>query len=122
MSQLSKHHEELTNGVGKCSVPMWENGCPAGFCDNDAYSKRPKGEQFMNYSANEMQRVDGRYNGYVTGLACSAHGGLTKEQVLNLCDFCEYHIATCKSNPMFGTGKGNDNVYECETWIKKEWV
>ena len=34
MSRLRKHHEELNaEGVGKCSVPMWSGGGPAGFCD-----------------------------------------------------------------------------------------
>ena len=37
MASTSKHHHELTNGVGKCSVPMWMGGFPAGFCDKPAY-------------------------------------------------------------------------------------
>jgi len=32
----------------------------------------------------------------------------------NLCDTCTQQIAECESNPKFGTGVGNDNVYECD--------
>lgn len=78
MARLSKHHEELTNCVGKCSVPMWMHGCPAGFCDAPAYGKRPEGKQYRNACTGEMMRFDGKYNGYVSGLACPAHGGPDK--------------------------------------------
>ncbi len=44
MARLSKHHTELTDGVGRCSVPMWILGVPAGFCDEPAY-----GEQTAEY-------------------------------------------------------------------------
>lgn len=44
---------------------------------------------------------------------------IDKERSLNLCDNCHNEIATCKSNPKFGSGLGNDNVYECEGYIPK---
>jgi len=118
MSTLSKDHRELTNGVGKCSVPMWRGGLPSGFCSQDAYSmKRTDGEYAM---VNGSRRYfDGRYDGYVPALACHGHGGKTKEQALNLCDFCKDHPATCKSDPEFGTGKGNDNVFKCSSFVTK---
>ncbi len=75
MSCLSKHHKELTNGKGKCSVPMWGGGCPAGFCDEDAFGERPESAQWYNYAAQKYMRNDGKYNGYMTGLACPSHGG-----------------------------------------------
>ncbi len=63
MAVCSEHHKELTNGVGKCSKPMWDGyGMPNGFCDEPAY-----GEQ-----TEEGKR---RYNRYVPYLACSRHGG-----------------------------------------------
>tara|TARA_R110002126_G_scaffold210876_9_gene357411 strand:- start:295 stop:807 length:513 start_codon:yes stop_codon:yes gene_type:complete len=31
----------------------------------------------------------------------------------NLCDFCIHDVHTCKGNPTFGDGKGNDNVIAC---------
>lgn len=69
MAQCSKHHKELDkNGEGKCSVPMWMNGVPAGFCDDIAYG--------------ELQRFDGKYSGYVPYLACPAHGGPYKKSLL----------------------------------------
>ena len=63
MARCGKRHRELDeNGVGKCSVPMWMNGLPAGFCDEVAYGEPTKeGRQ--------------RYTGYVPGLACYVHGG-----------------------------------------------
>jgi len=74
MSKLNEHHRKLTNGKGKCSVPMWSNGSPAGFCDADAFGTRPKCVQYR-LPNNEVVRDDGKYNGYVPGLACVGHGG-----------------------------------------------
>ena len=73
--QLSKYHKELKDGKGKCSVPMWASGCPAGFCDKDAFGYRPKSKEFRDAHTGEIYRVDGRYSGYVPGLACPRHGG-----------------------------------------------
>lgn len=120
MATLSKHHEELTNGVGKCSCPMWGGGVPSGFCDKPAYSKRPKSETWYNHAAQKEMRKDGRYNGYLSGLACIIHGGDAKEVALNLCDYCDKHIAECGSNPKFGTGIGNDNIYECDSFSSEK--
>lgn len=76
--RLSKHHEELNEqGEGKCSVPMWSMGGPAGFCDEPAYGHRPPGKTFFNIHINETLREDGRYSGYVPALACPGHGGPT---------------------------------------------
>lgn len=76
MSSTSKHHHELTNHVGKCSVPMWVNGCPAGFCDEPAFGHRPEPEYYWRDGyTGERRRSDGKYDGYVPGLACPAHGG-----------------------------------------------
>jgi hypothetical protein len=80
MSVMSKHHQELTNGVGKCSVPMWSDGCPSGFCDEPAYGFRPDCETFRDAYTGEVKRLDGRYNGYVPGLACPKHGGPKKTE------------------------------------------
>ena len=75
-TECKQEYADAFNGVlGRCSVPMLANGCPAGTCDCKAYGERPKGESFWNYAANEEQRLDGRYNGYVPGLACPTHGG-----------------------------------------------
>lgn len=39
MSVLSQSNKTLTNGVGRCSVPMWMHGGPAGFCDEQLTTK-----------------------------------------------------------------------------------
>lgn len=76
MSTLSHDHIHLNeSGIGKCSVPMFAGGCPVGFCDEPAYGERPESTERMNYCTGRMARDDGKYAGYVPGLACSAHGG-----------------------------------------------
>jgi hypothetical protein len=103
MATLSENHKTLNEiGGGKCSVPMWCGGLPDGFCGRPAYSLRQK---------------ESNYNGYVPALACPAHGGKTKESSVNLCVNCTKEIATCNGNPKFGTGVGNDNVYECDFFL-----
>jgi len=60
--QMGKWHQETDEmGFGKCSVPMWCNGIPAGFCDAPAFGRAPLENR--------------RYSGYVPGLACYSHGG-----------------------------------------------
>ena len=72
MSTMSKHHQVLTNGVGKCSVPMWQIGMPAGFCDRAAYGPMEPGQQ--RYGGFVPAR--GRWlPHYVPALACYVHGG-----------------------------------------------
>lgn len=67
MASCGKHHKELDeNGEGKCSVPMWSGGVPAGFCDKVAYGGRSEGWFDDNHPV---------YTGYVPYLACPAHGG-----------------------------------------------
>ena len=58
------------NGVGKCGVPMWQNDCPAGFCDKTACG--PQEDNQRRYG----DYIQGRWNhGYSSGLACYRHGG-----------------------------------------------
>ena len=89
MSRTERRHHELTNGVGKCSVPMWMGGCPSGFCDNPAYGKRPPSRQWQNAWSGEWHREDGKYNGYVPGLACEAHGGPPPRHFGDPCMYCD---------------------------------
>ncbi len=73
--RMQECHRKLDkDGRGKCSVPMWSNGCPDGFCEEDAYGQRPEGETYRDASG-RIHRHDGLYDGYVPGLACPAHGG-----------------------------------------------
>jgi hypothetical protein len=76
MSRTSEHHQKTTNGVGKCSVPMWCGGLPSGFCDNDAY-----GEQTREYLSRFPRWNKYRQPAYAPGLACGAHGGPKEIQV-----------------------------------------
>lgn len=67
MASCNKHHKELTDGVGKCSKPMWSDfGMPAGFCDKPAYGE----------TTEEGRR---RYSKYISYLACPRHGGPTEK-------------------------------------------
>lgn len=87
MGQLSKHHQELTNGRGKCSVPMWMSGCPAGFCDQPASGHRPESKEYMD-GHGTLRRMDGKYAGYVPGFACPAHGGPPLSHYGDPCIYC----------------------------------
>ncbi len=72
--RLSEHHEKVNAiGVGKCSVPMWSGGAPAGFCDKDAYG--PRLPTVIRNGPNGAWAEDGGYSGFVSGLACPMHGG-----------------------------------------------
>jgi len=42
------------------------------------------------------------------------------KRTVNLCPECADEPPTCESNPKFGLGIGNDNVYECDSFIKKD--
>lgn len=70
MASLSEHHRVLTDGVGRCSVPMWRGGVPADFCDAPAYGSQEKGQtRYADF-------INGRWiPGYCSGLACYPHGG-----------------------------------------------
>ena len=76
--------------VGRCSVPMWRGGAPAGTCDRPAYGERPPCGTWRNAYTGEEHRLDGRYNGYVPGLACDVHGGPTRADVAHFGDPCKY--------------------------------
>lgn len=76
--------------VGRCSVPMWCGGAPAGTCDKPAYGERPSSKTWRNAYTGEEHRHDGRYNGYVPGLACEAHGGPARADVAHSGDPCKY--------------------------------
>ena len=75
--RMSEHHEVLTDGVGKCSVPMWMGGVPAGLCDEPAFGEQEKeqerhGKWLVNGNRGPGPRW---YPGYCGGLACHRHGG-----------------------------------------------
>ena len=119
MAKISKHHEELNEkGEGMCSVPMWQMGCPC-FCDEPAYSKHKGGDYYIDQRTGSRKYFDGTYDGYVPALACVRHGGKTKQECVHLCTNCSKCFADCDGDPKFGTGLGNDNVFECDNFIPK---
>lgn len=72
--QCGERHKKVNEqGIGLCSVPMWCQGMPAGFCDNEAYGHR------------ENKRV---YDGYVMHLACPGHGGPKVRVFMDGDQFC----------------------------------
>lgn len=77
MSTCATYHKELNDdGYGKCSVPMWMHGMPAGFCDERAFGFRPEPVKKRNTRTRLIEfDYEGRYDGYIPGLACSGHGG-----------------------------------------------
>ena len=79
MACLSAHHTTLTDGVGRCSVPMWSGGCPAGFCDEPAYGPQELGQRRYGEWSIAWRKW---FDGYCSGLACHNHGG-PKEKVLS---------------------------------------
>lgn len=68
-----RHIKVNEQGIGFCSVPMWCNGLPAGFCDEQAYGYR------------ENKQVFDRYVPY---LACPGHGGPTIRVFMDGDQFC----------------------------------
>jgi len=70
VSSCNQHHKELNEeGVGKCSKPMWCGGCPAGFCDRDAYGKVLPERVAFHWENGRKISI------YVPHLACPEHGG-----------------------------------------------
>lgn len=72
--RLSEHHKTLKDGKGKCSVPMWQSGFEC-FCDAPAFGTYIPGPTRRDAWTGQVFRLDGKYHGYVPGLACEAHGG-----------------------------------------------
>lgn len=70
MARIGEFHKSTAPfGKGLCSVPMWQGGCPAGFCDKPAFGQQT-----------EMGRL--RYPHYVPGLSCPGHGGPTLTEAI----------------------------------------
>lgn len=68
-------NKKTDKATGKCSVPMWCMGMPAGRCDRPAYGERLECPTFRDAWTGEIKRLDGKYAGWVSGLACPLHGG-----------------------------------------------
>jgi hypothetical protein len=103
MRTTKMYHELDENGEGKCSVPMFiYPGVPAGFCDKPAYGP-PEPCQIFRYPNGRLRRADGRYNGYVPGLACYEHGGPKFRRHLgDPCKYCGIPHDDVPSGPCWG--------------------
>lgn len=78
-------------GEGTCSVPMFNfQGCPAGFCDERAFGERPPA-RVITPAIGYPYREDGRYAGYVPGLACPMHGGPRERTFMDGDAWCAVH-------------------------------
>lgn len=92
MGTINEHHKKLnTDGIGKCSVPMWLGGAPSGFCNEPAFGERPDSPQVWHSPQQRYVRADGRYDGYVPGLACPCHGGPSTRAFLDGDQWCAVH-------------------------------
>jgi len=78
MASMNKHHQEMIDGEGKCSVPMWCNGLPAGFCDAPAYGKQEQRQRrYGNWERGYWRPA------YAPALACYNHGGPKAKEASN---------------------------------------
>lgn len=68
--------EGFVKKPGRCSAPMWCMGLPAGLCGATAYGVQIEGRKVR--FGNEVRRLDGKYDGFVSGLACPKHAGPEK--------------------------------------------
>lgn len=112
MANCIDAHKTLNElGIGKCSVPMWCGGVPAGFCDDNAYGEPDP----------ERRHI---YSGYVPFLACPGHGGPTVRVFLDGNQYCAVRpdFVNLQESPAgFGTTKEQAKVaLEIETQKTQE--
>ncbi len=104
MACCHEGHKKLDEwGVGKCSVPMWCMGVPAGFCDNDAYGKQL--DRFIDRA-------------YAPFLACPAHGGPATRVFKDGDSYCAVRpdFVNLQSSPAgFGPTRGQSRAALIET-------
>lgn len=91
--------KELVNILRLCFSESGNSEC--GRCPNSANrgSCDDPGE-IMRLCADELERL-------------SAENERIKSECVNLCDTCVLSFAECASNPIFGSGVGQDNVIYC---------
>lgn len=68
-----EHTEIVAGGVGRCGVPMWQGGCPSGFCDREAYGQYNLLTEWRNTP-------------YSAGWRCDHHGGPAADGVRIIVD------------------------------------
>lgn len=60
---------------GHCRCPLWMDGLPAGLCGEPAWGEYIPGPTFRDGWTGEVRRLDGKFRGFFSGLACPKHGG-----------------------------------------------
>lgn len=79
-----------------------------------------KPECHGEYKVNEGN-VPGEKRGVYCAQECPDRESCHAKKNRNLCDTCTLEFATCEApDPQFGTGKGNDNVWLCDYYRKRE--
>ena len=107
MSSIGKRHREIMNGSGKCSVPMWSMGLPAGFCDRPAYGEPPPTQER-----------------YVPALACSGHGGPTLKKFLADKLVIRFDGSPGPEGPRFVEAERGGTSVNAGDWVKDgdDWL
>jgi hypothetical protein len=91
MSACAESNKKVDEfGIGRCSVPMWSMGMPAGFCNEEAYGERLPTKIHTRWDGHTYAE-DGRYAGYVPYLACPAHGGPKVRTFMDGNAWCAVH-------------------------------
>lgn len=72
MASCYEYHKVLTNGVGKCSRPMYTAFGGECFCDAPAYGRQEEGQTRSGEWSHAHRRW---FPSYVPFLACYDHGG-----------------------------------------------
>jgi hypothetical protein len=75
---MTQQYHPIASIVGRCGVPMWMGGCPSGLCGEDAYGVQIEGQEERDAFTGELRRLDGKYSGFSSGLACPRHAGPEK--------------------------------------------
>lgn len=64
-AECLQEHEDAIDGVlGRCSVPMWMNGCPAGTCEHKAFGRVVPEPYYRNAWTGEERTITGRLRSY----------------------------------------------------------
>ena len=74
MTRDDNSEHPLAAYVGPCRATMWMGGLPSGLCGNPAFGQFIEGQEYAE-GPYRGERIDRKYNGFVTGPACPIHGG-----------------------------------------------
>lgn len=87
MARMGEYHNPGCGVVGKCSVPMWQGGCPSGFCDDPAYGQQYEAgtrhaPPWWSWRDRNGYWVDPtRIPPFAMGFCCPNHGGPAEDGI-----------------------------------------